>query len=67
MGASQGVEPEQDESMPLKPEGAGEGEPEGLLGAQTTIAHSGCRGNGPIMGRTVRSVTGRLWKVIGLG
>ena len=31
MGVSQGVEPEKDESMPLKPEGAGGGEPEGLL------------------------------------
>ncbi|MGD0267401.1 MAG: hypothetical protein ABSD47_21025 [Candidatus Methylomirabilota bacterium] len=41
--------------------------PEDLLGAQTAIAHSGCRGSGPIMERTTRSVTGRLWKVIGIG
>ena len=40
---------------------------EGLVEAQTAIAHSGCRGTGPIMGRTVRSITGRLWKVIGIG
>jgi len=31
---------EKDETMPLKPEGADEGESEGLLGAKTTIAHS---------------------------
>ncbi len=41
--------------------------PEGLLGAQTAIAHSGCRGAGPIMERTIRSATGRHWKVIGIG
>jgi hypothetical protein len=41
--------------------------PEGLLRIQTIIAHSGCRGSGPLMGRTIRSVTGRLWKVVGIG
>ena len=40
MGVSQRVEPEKDETKPLKPEGADEGESEGLLGAKTTIAHS---------------------------
>ena len=32
---------------------------EGLVEAQTAIAHSGCRGSGPIMERTIRSVTGK--------
>ena len=41
--------------------------PEGLLGAQTAIAHSGCRGDGPQMERTVQSSTGRQWKLIGTG
>ena len=41
--------------------------PQGLLGARTAIAHSGCRGNGPIMERTIQSVTGRQWKVIRTG
>ncbi len=41
--------------------------PQGLLGAQTTIAHSGCRGTGPIMERTIQSSTGRQCKVIAAG
>ncbi len=41
--------------------------PEGLLGAQTAIADSGCRKTGPILERTIPSNTGRQWKVIGVG
>jgi hypothetical protein len=44
MGVSQGVEPEKDETMPLKPEGADEGEPDGLVGPEECFAQLWCRG-----------------------
>ncbi len=37
--------------------------PEGLLGAQTAIAHSGCRGSGPLMEQWIPSPTGRRWRI----
>lgn len=40
---------------------------EGLLEAQTVIAHSGYRGNGPLTVRTIQSGTGKQYKVIGAG
>jgi hypothetical protein len=34
---------------------------------QETLAQMVCRGDGPIMERTIRSATGRQWKIIGAG
>ena len=41
--------------------------PDGLLGVEGTSASLGCCESGPIMDRAIRSVTGRQWKVIGIG
>lgn len=41
--------------------------PKGLVEAQTAIAHSGCRGSGPVMKRWMTSPTGRQWKLLGIG
>ena len=38
---------------------------EGLLGTQTVVAASGDRWSGPMLERSIRSGTGRQWKVIG--
>ncbi len=39
--------------------------PDGLLGMEGSMASLGRWESGPIMERTIRSVTGRQWKVIG--
>ncbi len=38
-----------------------------VAGFHWTFAQLGCRGIGPIMERTIQSVNGRQWKVIGIG
>jgi hypothetical protein len=50
----------------LRLDGRG-GQAGGLLGVKDRFAQLGCRGAGPIMERTVRSATGRHWKVVGTG
>jgi hypothetical protein len=37
--------------------------PQGLLEAQSAIAHSGCRGNGTLMEQWITSAAGRPWKI----
>jgi hypothetical protein len=56
-------------SMPIGLEGTLtlEEEPKGLLGAEEHFARFACRGDGPMMERTIASVTGRQWMVIGTG
>ncbi len=44
-----------------------EAKPGGLLGVKDRFAQLWCRGDGPIMGRTIRSVTDRQCRVVGTG
>jgi hypothetical protein len=36
---------------------------DGIFGAQAAIAHSGGRGNGPLMEQWIRSAGGRRWEL----